>query len=103
MEVVFNKPKYRIRLFAFFFDFMCMLITGVLLVFAMQAIMNHVPYYKAANESINEIQLASGLYVERNNHTTKLMCDYYKVEKEEEYEKYNKMFDDALTSFYTNE
>lgn len=80
-----------------------MVITGVLLVFAMQAIMNHVPYYKAANDSINEVQLASGLYVERSDHTTKLMCDYYKVDKEEQYEEYNKMFDEALTKFYTNE
>ena len=103
MEVVFNKPKYRVRLFAFFFDFMCMVITGVLLVFAMQAIMNNVPYYKAANKTIDEIQLASGLYVERDDHTTKLMCDFYKVENDNQYEEYNKKFDEALTSFYTNE
>ena len=103
MEVVFNKPKYRIRLFAFFFDLMCMSIVGLLLVFAMQAIMNNVPYYKQANNNINEIQLASGLYVERKDHTTKLMCDYYEVEKEEQYAEYGKMFDEALTSFYKNE
>ena len=103
MEVVFNKPKYRVRLFAFLFDLLCMSILGVLLVFATQAIMNNVPYYKEANQNINEIQLASGLYVERDDHTTKLMCDHYKIEKQEQYEEYNKKFDVALTNFYSNE
>ena len=103
MEVVFNKPKYRVRLFAFLFDLLCMSILGVLLVFATQAIMNNVPYYKEANQNINEIQLASGLYVERDDHTTKLMCDHYKIEKQEQYEEYNKKFDVALTYFYSNE
>ena len=103
MEVVFNKPKYRVRLFAFLYDLLCMSIVGVLLVFATQAIMNNVPYYKEANQNINEIQLASGLYVEREDHTTKLMCDYYKVDKEEQYVEYNQKFDEALTYFYSNE
>lgn len=103
MEVVFNKPKYRVRLFAFLFDLLCMSILGVLLVFATQAIMNNVPYYKEANQNINEIQLASGLYIEREDHTTKLMCDYYQVESEDQYEEYNKKFDEALTYFYSNE
>lgn len=103
MEVTFNRPKYRIRMFAFLFDFLCMTILGVLLVFAMQAIMNNVPYYKAANQTVNRIQLESGLYVEREDKTTKLMCDYYKPSTDEEYIKYNKELDDALTAFYKNE
>ena len=90
-------------MFAFFFDFMCMSILTVLLVFAMQAIMKYVPYYKAANEMTNAIQLESGLYVEREDGATKLMCDYYNPSTDEEYVQYNKDLDDALTSFYKNE
>lgn len=102
MEVSFSLPKYRTRLFSFFFDFMCMVIFALLAVFAMQAIMNNVPYYKSANQTLNKLQLESGLYVERKDGTTKLMCEYYRVEKEEQYEEYNKMFDEALTAFYKN-
>lgn len=102
MEVTFNRPKYRIRMFAFLFDFLCMAIVSVLLVFAMQAIMNNVPYYKAANQTTNDIQLNSGLYVKRNDGTTKLMCDYYHPESDEEYIQCNKDLDEALTKFYTN-
>lgn len=102
MEVSYSLPKYRTRLFSFFFDLMCMVIFALLGVFAMQAIMNNVPYYKSANQTLNRLQLESGLYVERKDGTTKLMCEYYRVESEEQYAEYNKMFDDALTAFYTN-
>lgn len=102
MEVSYSLPKYRTRLFSFLFDLMCMVILALLGVFAMQAIMNNTPYYKNANQTLNRLQLESGLYVERKDGTTKLMCEYYKVEKQEQYNEYNKMFDDALTAFYKN-
>ena len=72
MEVSYSKAGYRSRLFAFFFDAMCVTFLSLLLVFVTQKIMNNVSYYKDANEKINEIQLASHLYKERDDGTLKL-------------------------------
>ena len=102
MEVNYSKAGYRGRLFAFFFDLMCMVILGLGGVFLTQTIMNNVPYYKAANRRINEIQLSSHLYAEREDGTTKLLCDYLIVNDDSEYEDINKQLDEALTEFYSD-
>lgn len=102
MEVSFNKPKYSTRLWAFGFDLICMIVSTLLLMLLTMNIINNVPYYKNANENINNIQAASHLYVKRSDGSLQLMCDYYVINEEKDYVKYNKMFDDALTSFYTD-
>ncbi len=102
MEVNYQKAGYRFRLFAFFFDLMCMVILGLGGVFLTQTIMNNVPYYKSANTRINEIQLSSHLYAERDDGTTKLLCDYLLVQTDDDYEDVNKQLDEALTEFYSD-
>ena len=102
MEVKFNKPKYRIRCFAFLFDLMTIAISFCLLFFLSLTIMNHVPYYKNANELIDNIQFESHLYIKDENRN-RLLCDYYVVKEEDDYKKYYVIFDEALTSFYSDE
>lgn len=100
MEVSFNKPKFTTRLFAYAFDFMCMVITCLLLVLLSMTIVNNLPYYKDANEVINNLQFSSHLYVKRDDGTLDLMCDHYVINEAEDYITYNQMFDEALTMFY---
>ncbi|MGM9873364.1 MAG: RDD family protein [Bacilli bacterium] len=101
MEVKFNKPKYRTRCFAFLFDLMTMAISFCLLFLLSLTIMNNVPYYKNANETIDNIQLNSHLYV-RDNNRVRLICDYYVVEEDDDYRRYSLLMDEALTSFFSD-
>lgn len=102
MEVNYTKASYRNRLFAFFTDLMIMVMVALGGIFLTQTIMNNVPFYKSANEKINEIQLSSHLYAERDDKTTKLLCDYLLIQTDADYPKVNKQLDDALTSFYSD-
>lgn len=102
MEVKFNKPKYRIRCFAFLFDLMVMAISFCLLFFLSLTVMNNVPYYRNANEVIDNIQINSHLYIKDNNRN-RLLCDYYEVKEEDDYKKYSLLLDEALTSFYSDD
>ena len=101
VEVSYSKAGYRSRLFAFFFDAMCVTFLSLLLVFVTQKIMNNVSYYKDANEKINEIQLASHLYKERDDGTLKLKCDHYKINNDD-YEETIEILDESLIEFYSD-
>ena len=79
-----------------------MVILGLGGVFLTQTIMNNVPYYKAANNRINEIQLSSHLYAQRDDGTTKLLCDHLLVNDDSDYEDINRQLDEALTAFYSD-
>lgn len=102
MEASYTKASYRNRLFAFFTDLMCMVVLGLIGVFLTQTIMNNVSFYKKANQTINDIQLSSHLYYERDDGTTKLLCDYLLIKTDNDYESVNKQLDEALTEFYTD-
>ena len=102
MEVVFKKASYRNRLFAFAIDLFLMIVTTLGLMSLTFYITSNMDYYKNANQAINDLQMASHLYVERSDGNAQLMCDYYKIEAESDYEKYANQFDEALTEFYTD-
>ncbi len=102
MEVEFKKASYKNRLFAFAIDLFCMVVTALGLMSSANAISRNFPYYKEANNNINNLQLQSHLYETRKDGTAQLMCDYYNPSTEEEYKELNPQFDEALTTFFSD-
>ena len=102
MEVVFKKASYRNRLFAFAIDLFLMIVTTLGLMGIAYLITSNMDYYKNANQAINDLQMKSHLYVERSDGNYQLMCDYYKITQDSDYEKYANQFDEALTEFYSD-
>jgi uncharacterized RDD family membrane protein YckC len=76
-----------------------MAITCLLLMILSMTLIEGVPFYKNANETINNLQTSSHLYIKTDD-KLELMCDHYDVLEESDFTKYNKMFDEALTLFY---
>ncbi len=102
MEVTYSKAKYSTRLFAFALDFLLMLITTLLLMLGSRQIVSNSSFYKEANQNINNIQLASHLYVENDKGIATIMSDFYIANNEEEMKELNTKFDNALTLFYSD-
>lgn len=102
MEVSFQKATYRNRIFAFAVDFFLFLITILFLMIASNKIVTNLTFYKNANAAINQLEVSSHLYVERKDGNVQLMCDFYQINEEDDYQKYSEKFDSALTSFFTD-
>lgn len=102
MEVTYSKAKYSTRCFAFALDLLLMVITTLLLMLGIRNVVSNAEFYKTANQKINDIQLASHLYVEKDNGLAVIMSDYYTANNEEEMKELNSKFDNALTLFYSD-
>lgn len=102
MEVTYKAPSFRDRIFAFGFDFTLSVITFLFLIWGAFSIVKGLPFYKQANENLNNYEKSTHLYVIRDDGNTQLLCDFYTVQTEEEYEDYYKKLDEALTLFYTD-
>lgn len=102
MEVKFEKAKFSSRILAFGADLIAMVATGLGLVIASQAILQNVPFYKEAGQVLNQVQLDSGLYIEKNKDVVAL-CDYYEPLNVDQYKASNDEMNIALTNFYKND
>lgn len=61
-EVTYIRAKYTTRLFAFAFDLLCMAITTLLLMIAVQAMLNVSPWYTNMSKVSNDLIAESCLY-----------------------------------------
>lgn len=102
MEVSYKPAGFRERVFAFAFDLMLMLISLLFLMWGTHSITINTPFYKNANQKINDLEMSTHLYALRSDGNAQLLCDYYKLDDETKYEEYAIMFDQALTDFYSD-
>lgn len=103
MEVRFDKASFSSRILAFGADLIIMVAGGLGLAIASQAILQNVPFYKEAGQVLNQVQLDSGLYIEKSSKDVVALCDYYKPETKDQYKAYDDELNIALTAFYQKE
>ena len=63
VSVNYTQPKFWHRVMANFVDFFIFIVLFIVLFIGARSIVNNFPTYKANEQKINDIQLASGLYV----------------------------------------
>lgn len=103
MEVNFIKAKYSNRIFAFCTDLIIMIIAALGLMIGTRAIVFNLDYYKNAIETVTEIQLNSGLFIEKNTSEVVSLANYYQPQTADDFKKCGEELDLALKGFYSNE
>lgn len=102
MEASYKKASYRNRLFAYALDLLLMIVTALFLMLGAHPIVTNSDFYKEANSNINQLEMSTGLYVERSDGVVQLMCDFHAIQVDGDYELYANKFDQVLTEFYSN-
>jgi uncharacterized RDD family membrane protein YckC len=98
MEVTYERAPYNKRVFAFLFDLAIVFILGSLIAWGFYSAMPSMPFYQAASESYDSLQLQSGLYLRSGTTISKIDVFYADTDKTES----NRYYETALTAFYQN-
>ena len=81
VSINYTQPKFWHRVMANFIDFFLLIIAFLLLFIGVRSIVLNVPSYKATEQKIHDIQLASGLYVTDPNDTSKTVDVIYYLDR----------------------
>ena len=73
VNINYTQPKFWHRIMANFIDFFLFLVTGVLLFVGVRAIVVNTPAHQAADQTMVDVQLNSGLYVKDTNDEGKII------------------------------
>lgn len=103
MEVNFAKAKYSNRIFAFCTDLILMIIAALGLMIGTRAIVFNLDFYKNAYNSVIDIQLKSGLFIEKNSSEVVSLVDYYEPKTTDDFKKCGEELDKSLKQFYSSE
>jgi uncharacterized RDD family membrane protein YckC len=103
----YSRASLWKRCFAFLFDFLCAALLATSLSAGGEAVLQNAPSFSAANQTMQQIEIASGLYVVDGS-STKSISTAYAISSayspdEETYQTTDDRFETALTSFYNNE
>ena len=102
MEVEFTKAKYSTRVFAFSFDLLCMVISALLMILGSRAIVGELPFYKDALDTMQRVEIESGLYVETPSGNAMTLYEYYEPSDILDVTLANQNIDEKLQAFYAN-
>ena len=81
VSINYTQPKFWHRVMANFIDFFLLLVMFLVLFIATRSIVSVVPSYKATEQKIHDIQLASGLYVKDPNDLNKNVDVVYYLDR----------------------
>ena len=81
VSINYTQPKFWHRVMANFIDFFLLLVMFFALFIATRSIVSVVPSYKATEQKIHDIQLASGLYVKDPNDLNKNIDVVYYLDR----------------------
>lgn len=81
ISVNYTEPKFWHRVMANFVDFFLFVVLLFISFIAVRSIVLNVPYYKNTDQKINDIQLASGLYVKDQVDSNKTVDIVYFLDK----------------------
>jgi uncharacterized RDD family membrane protein YckC len=101
----YPKAAFYKRVFAFLFDFLCavFLATGIAALGSLG--LQQVSLYKNALETMNSIEIESGMYIE-NGSSVDVITDFYTVSSssagDADYQIVDDQFENALVSFYNS-
>lgn len=102
-NVEFSKGKFSSRIFAYIFDFVCTVITTILLVLLTQVITMSVPSYKAILHNMEQLEISSHLYIENDKgEYVRLSRFYVDPKDDEELKAFNNKLDEGLIMFYSD-
>ena len=81
VSINYTQPKFWHRVMANFIDFFLFILAFLLLFIGVRSIVLNVPSYKANEQKIHDIQLASGLYVADPSDTSKNVDVIYYLDR----------------------
>lgn len=100
-EINLSKAKYSSRLYAAALDFFIMTLIALAGVLLMQKICRSAPFFKAAGETLNEVERKSHLYHDDGKSNLTILSKFLTYEDENEIPDINSQLDSALKDFYT--